>query len=225
MRTKSIFHSALLILTIASFIPQYRATQARKDCDGISLTYLLANLYITNYMLAMIIASIGSSGVEDYEQFFLGRSIDLRELFNLLQFAVPALGFSLHFYQTFPLPPKRLWIKSLAIVIRQFILLTTILPAICISFTADNWGQLVFVLPLVYAHPIVLIAAILGPIRQIFKLQSQSRLGDPGALTSKGLFLQSLAFSLAGLSLLWRFYPGSGCGRAIQSGKRTIRSS
>lgn len=76
-------------------------------------------------------------------------------------------------------------------------------------FTADNWGQLVFVLPLVYAHTIVLIAAILGPIRQIFKLQSQSRLGDPGALTSKGLFLQSLAFSLAGLSLLWRFYPGS----------------
>lgn len=46
-------------------------------------------------MLAMIVASMGRFSVEDYEQFLLGRSIDLRDLFDFLQFAVPALGFVL----------------------------------------------------------------------------------------------------------------------------------
>ncbi|GIZ48151.1 hypothetical protein CKM354_001122400 [Cercospora kikuchii] len=200
---------ALLILTIASFIPQYRTTQERKNCDGVSLTYLLANIYITNYMLAMIIASMGPFSVEDYEQFFLGRSIDLRDLYDLLQFAVPVFGFATHFYQTLTLPPKRPKVKFLAVVIRQFILLTTMLPAIGIVFTADQWGQLVFMLPLVYAHPIVLIAAILGPIRQIFKMRHQPRPDELRALCPQGLLLQAPAFSLVGLSLLWRFYPGS----------------
>lgn len=85
----NIVDRALVLLTIASFPPQYRFMKRRNDCTGLSLTYLLLNLIVATYgfTLCLEVVAIHWEGT-----YLVHQPRDFRDWLNLAQFTVAWLG-------------------------------------------------------------------------------------------------------------------------------------
>jgi uncharacterized protein with PQ loop repeat len=84
-------NSLLILLTLASFLPQLLLVRARGNSDGISLTYVLINLIVATEQLGLYIQLIAFS----YHGTFPGMINNppkLADWLNLAQFAIVWLG-------------------------------------------------------------------------------------------------------------------------------------
>ncbi|KAH8709945.1 hypothetical protein GQ44DRAFT_742971 [Phaeosphaeriaceae sp. PMI808] len=182
----------LLILSVLSFIPQFRHTIHTRNSTGISIGYALLNLISATEQFSLTFFLLVNSN-DSY--FFIHDPINAGDWLNFAQLTVVAL----------------LWLslsKSLVLGIYLIFLLISIVPAMVDAITrADdkNLGKLEIKL-FIAAHYVIMpwLITFFNVVALFFQATKILSLPPNQALSLKGLAAQAVIFALLGITWVSR---------------------
>ncbi|KAK7414982.1 hypothetical protein QQX98_006215 [Neonectria punicea] len=188
-----------LIISAASFVPQYGLVLSRRDCEGLSLIYLLINLIVATQQLALWLFFIVDH--EEVDGFLVHSPLTVGDWLNLGQFAVVLIGHLILFGAYLFYPPPRPGQKTVAVLIYIAFLFISVFPVLFIaslpptgtdSYNDRRWPSAIFFyISSMLVNPMISALALVAYLPQARELRSRS---DVGALRVLGLALQGGIF-------------------------------
>ncbi|KAF5011005.1 hypothetical protein FDECE_2875 [Fusarium decemcellulare] len=197
----------LLLLSAASFVPQYSRILSRRDCVGLAPNYILFNLIVATQQFSLGLYYIVAN---DEVDFVVHSPPTLGDWLNLAQFTVVWVGHLVLFGAYLFFPPSRPGSKTTILSIYIAFLLISVAPVIFMAFlpptgTDPNhdrrWISAIFANTSgLLINPIVTALAIAAYFPQARELRSRP---DVGALSVLGLIVQASVFLI--VAIIWPF--------------------
>ncbi|KAI1944369.1 hypothetical protein LOZ12_004242 [Ophidiomyces ophidiicola] len=202
------FSSALLILSLVSFVPQYRRILSRGDSSGISIQYILFNAIVATEQFAFGLHFIVDNA--EIGDTIVASPPTAGDWLNFLQFTVVCVCYLGLFILCFYYPSEQAGEKRTALTIYITFFLISVVPVIVESALPARrddveqdrrWFSAMFSgVHMIFVHPIVTLLGFASLFAQARETLSRS---SPGALSPLGLAAQAVVF--AAVALYWPF--------------------
>ncbi|ERF73258.1 hypothetical protein EPUS_03090 [Endocarpon pusillum Z07020] len=202
--TTILIGAILLFLSLVSFIPQYHHILWRRDCSGISLSYVLFNLIAATEQCALGLHYIVDN--VEVSDTIVGSTPTVGDWLNLWQLGVVWICHSALFILCLCYPPERPGPKRTVLAVYISFLLISLAPVVFESFLPApgdssehdrRWFSATFSgVHTMFINPIVTVIGFASLFEQARETRSRPSLG---ALSIMGLAIQAVVFAVVAL--------------------------
>ncbi|KAE9368124.1 hypothetical protein N431DRAFT_548338 [Stipitochalara longipes BDJ] len=204
--------SIVLVLSLASFLPQFHRIWSRRDTSGISLNYVLFNSIIFTEHYAIGLHSIvNRTGVESN---IPGTAPTADDLLDLCQHCVVWGSSLILFTMCLYFPPHHRGPRYTVLTIHALFTILSLIPVVvecylpiqdsALYLDQQQLGTFLTTLHRSFIGPIITVLGLASLFPQARETLSRS---SPGALSIRGLAAQATVFML--VALYWPFRIGT----------------